>query len=144
MMALTTVLEKLSKVRRTAGNKYMACCPAHDDSSASLSIREEDDGTVLMHCFAGCATVEVVAAIGLNFSDLFPATALEGHSRKGSKTLLNAYDALTALCMGLLEAAIYADQLSKGISLSQTAQERLTLITNRIFAAHTYVHNQRY
>ena len=143
-MSLITVLEKLTKVRKTAANKYMACCPAHNDSTASLSIREEDDGTVLMHCFAGCATVDVAASIGLSFSDFFPASALNGHSRKGSKALLNPYDALTALCMCLLEAAIYADQLSKGISLSQTAQERLTLITNRIFAAHTYVHNQRY
>ena len=142
-MSLLTVLEKLTRVRQTAANKYTACCPAHDDSTASLSIREEDDGTVLLHCFGGCATVEVVAALGLTFGDLFPASALKGQARKGAKTLFNAYDALTALCPCLQELSIYADQVSKGIPLSETARQRLTVMSDYFLAAHTYVHDQR-
>jgi len=49
----------------------MACCPAHEDRSPSLSIRENDDGRVLIYCFAGCGAGDVLDAIGLRMSDLF-------------------------------------------------------------------------
>jgi hypothetical protein len=42
------------------------------DSRASLSIAEGGDGRVLMHCFAGCDTEAILAAIGLEMFDLFP------------------------------------------------------------------------
>jgi hypothetical protein len=31
-----------------------------------------DDGTILLHCFAGCDVAEVVGSVGLDLSDLFP------------------------------------------------------------------------
>jgi len=37
-----------------------------------LSVREGDDGRVLLHCHAGCPVDEVVAALGLELHDLFP------------------------------------------------------------------------
>ena len=57
-------------VRR--GDGYMALCPAHDDRTPSLSIREGDDGRVLLHCFGGCEPERVVAALGLGLADLYP------------------------------------------------------------------------
>jgi hypothetical protein len=41
----------------------MARCPAHDDSTPSLSIRETRDGTLLVHCHAGCEQSAVIAAL---------------------------------------------------------------------------------
>jgi hypothetical protein len=55
----------------------MSRCSHHDDSTASLSIREGDDGRVLLHCHAGCSTVDVVASAGLSMSDLFPPGSWE-------------------------------------------------------------------
>ena len=63
------VLSRLEHVTGRNG-KWMALCPAHQDRSPSLAINEAED-RVLIHCFAGCETVEVTAAIGLNVSDLF-------------------------------------------------------------------------
>ena len=40
----------------------MCRCPAHDDGSPSLSIRVGDT-TLLVHCFAGCNSVDVLKAI---------------------------------------------------------------------------------
>jgi hypothetical protein len=40
----------------------MAKCPAHDDKTPSLSIRE-NDGKVLVHCHAGCSQDAVLAAL---------------------------------------------------------------------------------
>jgi hypothetical protein len=48
----------------------MARCPAHQDKSPSLAVNEAED-RVLIHCFAGCETTDVTAAIGLNVADLF-------------------------------------------------------------------------
>lgn len=64
------LLDRLDRVRRS-GNGWMARCPVHDDGTASLSITEAPD-KVLLCCFAGCRTDDVLAAIGLSFKDLFP------------------------------------------------------------------------
>jgi putative DNA primase/helicase len=47
---------------RKSGNGYVACCPAHDDSNPSLSIRDAD-GQVLVHCHGGCSQSSVVTAL---------------------------------------------------------------------------------
>lgn len=62
---------RLQRVRTAPGGGFMAECPAHADRVPSLSITEGQDGRVLVHCFAGCDTAAVLAAIGLSFSDLF-------------------------------------------------------------------------
>lgn len=53
--------------------EYMCRCPAHDDRTASLSVREGDGGKILLHCMAGCSTGDVVRAMGIKMADLFPA-----------------------------------------------------------------------
>lgn len=45
-----------------AGSYGMCRCPAHDDSSPSLSVRV-GDSSLLFKCFAGCDTVDVLRAI---------------------------------------------------------------------------------
>lgn len=45
------------------GNCWMARCPAHDDSTPSLSIRETRDGKLLVHCHAGCEQTAVIVAL---------------------------------------------------------------------------------
>ncbi len=54
-------------VRTLGGNRsgahWMARCPAHDDKSPSLSVRDTDDGRVLVYCHAGCRQSEVIAAL---------------------------------------------------------------------------------
>ena len=64
------LLERLEGVRRSRGG-YIARCPAHEDRNASLSIGVGDDGRALVRCFAGCATADVCAAVGLNLAELF-------------------------------------------------------------------------
>lgn len=45
-----------------SGSSWMARCPAHDDRTPSLSIRDAND-KVLVHCFAGCAQRDVISAL---------------------------------------------------------------------------------
>ena len=64
------VLGTLTGVRRTGPGRWSAICPAHADRRPSLSIRELDDGRLLLHCFAGCDVDGVVSALGLQLADL--------------------------------------------------------------------------
>lgn len=93
---LELVLSRLGKWKQTRDH-YTACCPAHDDSNPSLSISLGDDGRVLLKCYAGCATEDVVRAMGLKMSDLFPrnsqrllAKGKSMHKMKTSKTASKA------------------------------------------------------
>ncbi|KXW57415.1 DNA primase [Ferrovum myxofaciens] len=63
-------LERLQGVRKT-DHGWTAKCPSHNDNSPSLSVTEKD-GKILLHCFAGCGAHEIVTAVGLELSDLFP------------------------------------------------------------------------
>jgi hypothetical protein len=72
LSAADKVLPRLPRVKRTAPGKWSACCPAHEDKSPSLSIRELEDGRLLLYCFGGCSVEEVVGAVGLGMEDLFP------------------------------------------------------------------------
>src|SRR5689334_20083592 len=48
---------------RKTGGSWTARCPAHDDRTPSLSIRESDGDKVLVHCHAGCDQRDVIAAL---------------------------------------------------------------------------------
>ena len=65
------LIPRLEAVRQV-GPGWIALCPAHDDRNPSLSVREAGDGTILLRCHAGCSALEVVQAVGLELSDLFP------------------------------------------------------------------------
>lgn len=52
----------------------MCTCPAHDDRNPSLSVKEADDGRVLLNCFAGCLPDQVVTALGMEMKHLFSDT----------------------------------------------------------------------
>jgi putative DNA primase/helicase len=60
-MTAQTIAEALSG--RKAGSGWTARCPAHEDRTPSLSIRDSDDGKVLVCCHAGCDQERVIAAL---------------------------------------------------------------------------------
>lgn len=65
------VLSRLEGVRQTGPDTWISHCPAHNDRDPSLSEREKEDGSVLLHCHAGCSIEDVLAAAGLTMRDLF-------------------------------------------------------------------------
>lgn len=72
-MAAGALIDRLDFVKPAGRNKWLARCPAHDDRSPSLSITEGEDGRTLIYCFAGCGSTDILAAVGLDYSALFPA-----------------------------------------------------------------------
>ena len=75
---LDHILGRVQGLKRN-GSSWMARCPAHEDSVASLSIGEGHEGCVLLKCFAGCELEKIVAAMGLEVRDLFPEPHLPGN-----------------------------------------------------------------
>lgn len=72
-MKLEDIASRFRSAKLQPNGSYLALCPAHDDSTASLSISQGDKGIVL-RCFAGCDTKDVLAAVGLGMKDLFNDT----------------------------------------------------------------------
>lgn len=57
-------LSKPGKGRsKKSGEGWMAPCPAHDDRTPSLSLKNGDDGKLLWYCFGGCQSADVRRAI---------------------------------------------------------------------------------
>lgn len=56
-------------------------CPAHDDSTASLTVREGEGGKILVKCHAGCSTDAILSAMGLQMTDLFPESSRKASQR---------------------------------------------------------------
>src|SRR5438094_3027288 len=69
-MTTHDILTRLENVHRS-GQGWIACCPAHQDRSPSLSVRAGDHGETLIHCHAGCTAGEIVQALRLKLGDLF-------------------------------------------------------------------------
>ena len=71
-------------------------CPAHEDRHQSLSVGEGTDGRILIHCFAGCSMEAIVAATGLETSDLFREGEGQGYtpprSRQGRQVVYADWD----------------------------------------------------
>ena len=60
-MSAETIAKALKGQRAGAG--WSARCPAHDDRNPSLSLTDEGDGNVLVHCHAGCSQDQVIGAL---------------------------------------------------------------------------------
>jgi hypothetical protein len=67
--AWDAVLSRLDGVIGTGDGRWSARCPAHDDRSPSLSLRDAGD-RLLIHCHAGCHPEDVLRALGLGWRDL--------------------------------------------------------------------------
>lgn len=137
-MSAATLLDRLSAVRQTGTGRWLARCPAHEDGSPSLSIRELDDGRVLLHDFGGCDTQAVLDVLGLEMSSLFPERVPGAGPAGGfspTRSRIPAADALVALDHELIVACILIDATRTGNQLDDADLARLRQAAARIGAA---------
>ncbi|HXG41703.1 MAG TPA: AAA family ATPase [Dehalococcoidia bacterium] len=78
------LLEELGCRPVGRNGSWQAHCPAHDDHRPSLSVKEAEDGRLLVICRAGCETRAVLDRLGLAWRDLFPdgRRHRDGHQRE--------------------------------------------------------------
>ncbi|MDP2025873.1 DNA primase [Sulfuriferula sp.] len=132
-MGADVLLSQLEKVKQTGPGRWIARCPTREDKSPSLSIREMDDGRVLLHDFGGSTPQEILAAVGLKFEDLFPERVIE--RGKPEHRPFPAADILRALSLEVLIVYMAGRTLAQGTALAERDQERLLLAVARIGAS---------
>lgn len=140
-MSADALLNRLEKVKSTGPDRWIARCPAHQDKSPSLTIREIPDGRVLVHCFTGCATADVLAAVGLEFADLYPEPlpTLNLTERKAKRESFEARDVLAALVAEVTQVALAAGMIQRRGWLNDKECDRLNTAYERIVGAVAYV-----
>ena len=78
------VLAALGEYRETGQDKYSACCPAHEDRQASLSISLGDNGKPLLYCHAGCEFADIKKALGFSAREANASRASKPKKRHAS------------------------------------------------------------
>lgn len=137
MSALENLLAKLDGVRRNGRDHGVARCPGpvhqNGDRHPSLTWREKPDGTLLVKCLAGCETYDLLAAVGLNFSDLFPEKYMD--SASPDRRPFPCSDVFRAVAFETLVVSFAALDMSKGKPLAELSKNRLLVAHQRIQGA---------
>lgn len=121
--SIDKLLSTLDRVKLVKAGQWAACCPAHNDRTPSLKISETQDGIVLVKCWAGCTTAQVVAAVGLELRDLFPRSVGKPRRSCPSRDAINHERTVVAIGNSLL---------ANGESLSSEDQARFDLARARL------------
>ena len=139
---MTPVENLISRLQVVKGRNgaWTARCPAHEDKSPSLAVREGEDGRVLLHCFGGCSTSDVLASIGMDMSDLFPAgdKRRDVVSKPSMKPAFFARDLMRIIHFEALIVQIVAYDIAHGKLPTEETRERMLTAYQRIDEAVRY------
>ena len=88
------IVEQTKATSTGTGGQYSGLCPAHNDSSPSLSLTLTED-RILIKCHSGCSINEICSGFGIKKSDLFkkcgPDTKTKSTAhKKNNNVRLNA------------------------------------------------------
>lgn len=133
-MDVHDILARLKKVRSSGDNRWMACCPAHPDKSPSFAINVLADGRILMHCFGGCGTDQVLEALGITFSDLFPDPLVRFKLDRVRKPFTDR-EAIEGIRDEAVIVALAASQIAGGEPLSARDADRAARAAGLIASA---------
>ena len=137
--SLLAYLDGVTHLRDQNGlRRWKAKCPAHDDKNPTLSVAEAPNGTILLRCWAGCSALEIVHAVGMELSDLFPDRDLRDLSKqeRADVRMLGKRNDVEA-CAYTLEVESHvmlqcALMMQAGRKLSQATLARLVQAYNRV------------
>ena len=130
-MIADKILGYLTKVRPTGEGRWVACCPAHEDKSPSLAIREDGD-RLLLKCFAGCDIEQIVDSVGLQVTDLFPESELP---HRPLSRPFPAGDILKCLQPETYFLSLCALSVREGLPLTDSEMDHLLVASKTIRAA---------
>lgn len=84
MPDIELLLSRLQGVKKIKGSdKWVALCPAHNDKTPSLSIRQLEDSRILINCWSGCGAIDVLESIDMTFQHLMPDDAISYRGIRG-------------------------------------------------------------
>lgn len=118
------ILSRLEKVRRTGPVNWIACCPAHGDRNPSMTLRDAEDGKILVNCKAGCSFEEIVNALGIGWEPWFPPKQ-KNDFYPPIRRPFPAADVLEALADEAMVVSVAAANVAHGVELSPEDMERV-------------------
>lgn len=122
----------LSRVehRQTGPGRWQFRVPTRKDRHMSGSARETDDGRLLVHDFGGDSVVDILAAVDLSLTDLFPS-AVTQHGKPQSRPFATV-EALRAVARDCLIVCAAAAILRENKPLSVPDFAAMIAATGRI------------
>ena len=108
------VLGKLSNVKKSGANWHASCPCRNGDENPSLSVKEGDDGRVLLACHFGspCNVNQICEALGMKIKDLYPPESQTKVPAKKNK-LVKAYPYVDENGVLLFEKLRYVNEDGK-------------------------------
>lgn len=120
------LLQRLDKVKQTKPGHWVARCPAREDKTPSLSIRELDDGRVLLHDFGGSDYFDILAAVGIAPIELVPESLRHMQaSTAPHRAPLPCCDAIRAIALQASAVLIAGHDIAHGKTLGDAALKQL-------------------
>lgn len=109
-MKSNLIISACKKAKRTGPANWIMCCPAHEDRSPSMTLRELEDGRILLHCFAGCSVEQILGVLGLSFDALFPDKPITDF-KPAHRRPWPAADVLAACADDIMHIAVFVANL---------------------------------
>lgn len=138
-VGIDALLSRLDRVQRS-GQGFRADCPNGHKTRGALSVAVGDNGALLLHCFSGCSTADVLGALGLSLGDIMPER-LRDETPEGRRAARERFKlASVSAAAGVLEreasiVLIAACDLLRGDELDDADLRRLINAVERIAAA---------
>lgn len=135
------LLPLLKRIKATGPGRWKASSPTREDRHPSLSIRELDDGRLLVHDFGGDDVASILAAVGLELSDLFPSqpSAYAGRTTRP----FNAMDVLDLVSFETTVALVVCSDVLRNKAVSEEDFRRLQTAAQRLADAAEICHGYR-
>ena len=126
-------LSRLNGVKARGNGKWIAKCPAHADKSPSFAVSQANDGKILIKCWAGCEASEILAAMGLKWSDLSPTK----YDKKSDFPSFNTYEMFPLLVQEALILFQANKELINGNLLSEADFKRTQQAAKTVLKLNT-------
>jgi hypothetical protein len=108
----------------------MACCPAHDDKNPSLKVDLKGE-KILIKCWSGCSTEDILGSVGMDFDDIFPERPIYQRS-SGKQPTLSSSDALRIVKYEAMIIWMYGQDLRNKKTPSEEDHQRFTVAITRV------------
>ena len=120
-------------VRETGSGQYSCRCPAHEDKSNSLGIKQGDGDRILLNCFAGCDVKSILDSVGLDWKDILPDNQLY----QAEKHSFNPFAVLKMIRDEVLIIGLASADIRKGKALNDEDHMRLMKAVGNVRDAYS-------
>jgi hypothetical protein len=132
MRPIESVLGRLEDPRPNGKERWRCRCPSCGGNRSALSIGVGLNDSVLIRCWKGCDVEEVVTALGLIMSDLFPSDPGASALPLPRRRMLSAHQCVEVISFECLLTWTAALNLANGHVLTSDDLTRLSTAAHRI------------